>query len=89
MRCETVWKTDRVVCSCRGNSLDCPSPIRAELVANIDTYLDQVVDVFYVTDLRGAKIQDDRQLAFIRQRLMDEVDSFTLHGCPAAAQATP
>ena len=58
-------------------------------VAKIGTYLDQVVDVFYVTDVRGAKIQDDRQLAFIRQRLMDEVDSFTLHGCPAAAQATP
>lgn len=46
-------------------------------VAKIGTYLDQVVDVFYVTDFHGAKIRDDQRLALIRQRLMDEIDRFT------------
>ncbi len=38
-------------------------------VAKIATYLDQVVDVFYVTDGRGQKVVDEATLADIRQRI--------------------
>jgi len=37
--------------------------------AKIGTYLDQVVDVFYVTDLEGNKIDDESRL----ERIQDEV----------------
>ena len=39
--------------------------------AKIGTYLDQVVDVFYVTDRAGQKIGDDRHLDMVRQRLLE------------------
>jgi [protein-PII] uridylyltransferase len=39
--------------------------------AKIGTYLDQVVDVFYVTDSQGAKIQEEGRLATIRERLLE------------------
>jgi [protein-PII] uridylyltransferase len=43
--------------------------------AKIGTHLDQVVDVFYVTDQQsGGKITDDRRLAEIRQRLMEAIE---------------
>jgi [protein-PII] uridylyltransferase len=43
--------------------------------ARIGTHLDQVVDVFYVADQRtGGKITDERQLAEIRQRLMEAIE---------------
>ncbi|MEW4562527.1 [protein-PII] uridylyltransferase [Bremerella sp. JC770] len=38
-------------------------------VARITTHLDQVVDVFYVTDSNGNKIFDDQRLASIKQTL--------------------
>ncbi|MHB8954157.1 MAG: [protein-PII] uridylyltransferase [Pirellulaceae bacterium] len=38
-------------------------------VAKIATYLDQVVDAFYVTNTKGQKIHSQEQLAEIRQRL--------------------
>ncbi|HUE73172.1 MAG TPA: [protein-PII] uridylyltransferase [Pirellulaceae bacterium] len=38
--------------------------------AKIGTRLDQVVDVFYVTDKGGRKIEDEPRLAAIRQRLL-------------------
>ena len=38
-------------------------------VAKIGTYIDQVVDVFYVTDKAGAKILDDLRLAEIRSAI--------------------
>jgi [protein-PII] uridylyltransferase len=38
-------------------------------VAKIATYLDQVVDAFYVTDTKGKKIHSQAHLAEIRQRL--------------------
>ena len=38
--------------------------------AKIGTRLDQVVDVFYVTDRAGRKILDETRLAAIRQRLL-------------------
>jgi [protein-PII] uridylyltransferase len=44
-------------------------------VAKIGTYLDQVVDVFYVTDQQtGAKITDERRLSEIRGRLLSAID---------------
>ena len=38
-------------------------------VAKIATYLDQVVDAFYVTNAKGQKIHSPQQLSEIRQRL--------------------
>lgn len=43
-------------------------------VARIGTYLDQVVDVFYVTDGDGNKIRDPQRLAQIRQTLLESVE---------------
>jgi len=43
-------------------------------VAKIGTYLDQVVDVFYVTDQAGNKIQDERWLHEITARLLAAID---------------
>ncbi len=43
-------------------------------VAKIGTYLDQVVDVFYVTDLQGRKIQDPARLDLIRTTLVAAID---------------
>ncbi len=39
-------------------------------VAKIGTYLDQVVDVFYVTDAAGQKVCDEGQLRRIREELL-------------------
>ena len=44
-------------------------------IAKIGTYLDQVVDVFYVTDESGAKIQDEQRLQQISSRLIDAIDA--------------
>ena len=43
--------------------------------AKIATYADQVVDVFYVTDRQGKKIDDQRYLEEARGRLLDVVRS--------------
>ncbi len=42
--------------------------------AKIGTFLDQVVDVFYVTDQQDRKIQDERRLDEIRARLLEVVE---------------
>lgn len=42
-------------------------------LAKIATYLDQVVDVFYVTDQSGEKLQDESRLSEIRQRLLEAI----------------
>src|SRR5207247_5198382 len=44
--------------------------------ARIATRLDQVADVFYVTDLEGGKIMDHAQLEAIRVTIKDEIDRF-------------
>lgn len=44
-------------------------------VAKIGTYLDQVVDVFYVTDENGKKIEDESRLESIRQGLIAAIDT--------------
>ena len=43
-------------------------------VAKIGTYLDQVVDVFYVTDAAGKKIDNERFLQRISARLLEAID---------------
>jgi [protein-PII] uridylyltransferase len=42
-------------------------------IAKIGTYLDQVVDVFYVTDQQGKKIDQEEKLKRIRGRLLDAI----------------
>ena len=46
-------------------------------VAKIATYLDQVLDVFYVTDSVGNKIEDHERLESIRSELLAAVEEFT------------
>jgi [protein-PII] uridylyltransferase len=45
-------------------------------VAKIATYLDQVVDVFYVTDRAGGKVTDEARLAEIRRVVVERVEEF-------------
>jgi [protein-PII] uridylyltransferase len=42
--------------------------------AKIGTFLDQVVDVFYVTDPQGLKIREESRLEEIRRQLIDVVE---------------
>ena len=44
-------------------------------VAKIGTYLDQVVDVFYVTDAAGNKVHDEQRLQEISARLMSAIEN--------------
>jgi len=44
-------------------------------VAKIGTYLDQVVDVFYVTDHAGAKVTDPARLHQIEQELLAAIEA--------------
>jgi len=46
-------------------------------LAKIGTYLDQVVDVFYVTDLEGRRIQDEERLDRIRRALMEAIEAMS------------
>ncbi|MFM8251980.1 MAG: [protein-PII] uridylyltransferase [Planctomycetota bacterium] len=46
-------------------------------IAKIGTHLDQVVDVFYVTDLEGRKVVDEELLSQIKSRLLEAVDGLT------------
>ncbi len=43
-------------------------------VAKIGTYVDQVVDVFYVTNAPGEKIEDEQRLKEIRRRLGNAIE---------------
>jgi [protein-PII] uridylyltransferase len=44
--------------------------------AKISTRLDQVVDVFYVTDRQGAKLTDGERSEAVRRRLLEVLDAF-------------
>ncbi|MFN3486157.1 MAG: HD domain-containing protein, partial [Planctomycetota bacterium] len=44
--------------------------------AKISTRLDQVVDVFYVTDGQGAKVTDGERLEAVRRRLLEVIESY-------------
>jgi [protein-PII] uridylyltransferase len=43
--------------------------------AKIGTYIDQVVDVFYVTNRGGGKIEDEERLASIRREILAVIES--------------
>jgi [protein-PII] uridylyltransferase len=43
--------------------------------AKIGTYGEEVVDVFYVTDRQGRKVEDDRRLEEIRRRLVQVIQA--------------
>jgi [protein-PII] uridylyltransferase len=43
-------------------------------VAKIGTHLDQVVDVFYVTDQSGKKLMDEARIAALREALKQSID---------------
>ena len=43
-------------------------------IAKIGTHLDQVVDVFYVTDFHGVKVTDEHRLQEIRNQVMAAID---------------
>ncbi len=49
-------------------------------MAKIGTHLDQVVDVFYVTDRSGQKILDENRLQQIRERLLQRIVEFEEKG---------
>jgi len=44
-------------------------------LAKIGTYLDQVVDVFFVTDGQGQKIKDENFLRHIQERVLEAIES--------------
>ncbi len=44
-------------------------------LAKIGTYLDQVVDVFYITDQQGRKIHDENWLRHIRETLLSAIET--------------
>ena len=46
-------------------------------VAKIGTYIDQVVDVFYVTDRNGNKIESKEQFDAIREKLLEQIEKPT------------
>ncbi len=56
-------------------------------LAKIDTHFDQVVDVFYVTDIEGGKIEDDARLRDIRQTLHARLEDFQRGDHPSAAKS--
>ncbi len=45
-------------------------------VAKISTYVDQVVDVFYVTEQTGQKVAGEERIQAIRDRLLAEIERF-------------
>ncbi|QDU09490.1 [protein-PII] uridylyltransferase [Gimesia aquarii] len=50
------------------------------VMAKISTHLDQVVDVFYVIDEQGQKIEDDARLQDISKQLQETLHEFELEG---------
>ena len=42
--------------------------------AKIATHLDQVVDVFYVTDRQGSRVEEETELRRIREQLLAAID---------------
>jgi [protein-PII] uridylyltransferase len=45
-------------------------------MARISTKVDQVVDVFYIQDLSGAKIEDEEKVGMIREELVKLLETF-------------
>lgn len=45
-------------------------------MARISTKVDQVVDVFYIQDLSGAKVEDEEKIGMIKTELLKELEMF-------------
>jgi [protein-PII] uridylyltransferase len=58
-------------------------------LAKITTNVDQVLDVFYVTDGDGKKIRDETQLAHIRSEILDRLTESEPAAAPVAQAALP
>ena len=56
-------------------------------LAKITTNLDQVLDVFYVSDTEGRKIRDARALDRIRERILEALQPAEEEEAEAAAAA--
>jgi [protein-PII] uridylyltransferase len=54
-------------------------------LAKISTHLDQVLDVFYVTDRQGGKIRDDQRLERMQLTLLGRIEEFERQGVSAWA----
>ena len=54
-------------------------------LAKISTHLDQVLDVFYVTDREGVKLRDEGRLSDIQNILAARIEEFETHGQVATA----
>jgi [protein-PII] uridylyltransferase len=54
-------------------------------LAKISTHLDQVLDVFYVTDREGVKLRDEGRLNDIQNILSARIEEFETHGLVATA----
>jgi [protein-PII] uridylyltransferase len=52
-------------------------------LAKIATHLDQVLDVFYVTDRAGGKVLDDTRLETIQRVLVERIEDFERNGFAA------
>lgn len=57
--------------------------------ARISTRLDQVADVFYVTDSKGGKVTDPARLEAIRATIKGEIDRFLSGQMPVQAGTAP
>src|SRR3970282_1738841 len=57
--------------------------------ARISTRLDQVADVFYVTDSKGGKVTDPDRLEAVRATIKGEVDRFLEGETAVRAQPAP
>ncbi|MFO0897980.1 MAG: [protein-PII] uridylyltransferase [Pirellulales bacterium] len=52
-------------------------------LAKIGTHLDQVVDVFYVTDMAGGKVRDEGRLEEIKRKLLETIEALQESEQPA------
>jgi [protein-PII] uridylyltransferase len=57
--------------------------------ARVATRLDQALDVFYVTDLAGRKVEDPERVAAIESGLAERIDEFVRGGAPGEAATEP
>ena len=51
-------------------------------VARIWTYVDRVVDVFYVTEVNGEKLEDEERILRIKQRLCEAIEAESCQEIP-------
>jgi [protein-PII] uridylyltransferase len=57
--------------------------------ARVATRLDQALDVFYVTDLAGRKVEDPERVSAIERGVAERIDEFVLEAPPAVRAPAP